>query len=309
MPFEGVLPILAVPCRESGEIDYESVRTQIAAVADGGCDGVVLFGFGSEFYKLTDEERRELVRVSVDAGAEADLPVYASVTDQTTAQAVEWATWLEDAGVDGLMLLPPHMAGPSEDELLAHMRRVGEAVSVPIMVQYAPQNVGVTISPDTFARVSADVDTISHYKVECEPPGPYITALLEETEGAVDVLVGSNGQKLVAALDRGAVGVVPTVGLHELYVEVVDRYAAGDRAGAMDVHDRLLPMLNHGAGGESFVRFDKAIQARRGFIAADATHMRSPTTEPDEYVVALWEDRLERTLAYLDSIDAAGTDQ
>lgn len=303
MAFEGVLPILAVPCRESGEIDYESVRTQIAALADGGCDGVILFGFGSEFYKLTDDEKRKLTRVSVDAGAEAGLAVYASVTDQTTRQTVDRAIRFEDAGVDGLMLLPPHMAGPSEDELLAHMRAVGEAVSVPIMVQYAPQNVGVTISPGTFAQLSAELDTVSHYKVECEPPGPYMTALLEEAGGDVDVLVGSNGKKLVAALDRGAVGVVPTAGLHEFYVEIIDRYTSGDRDGAIDVHNRLLPMLNHSAGGESFVRFDKEIQSRRGFIAEDATHMRSPTTEPDEYVVDLWEDQLERALAALRSMD------
>jgi len=302
MSFEGVLPILAVPCRESGDIDYESVRSQVAAIADGGCDGVILFGFGSEFYKLTDEERRELTRVAVDAGADHDLPVHASVTDQTTRAAVEWAEWFESAGVDGLMLLPPHMAGPSEDDLLAHMRAVGEAVSLPILVQYAPQNVGVTISPETFAQLSEDVANISHFKVESEPPGPYMTALLEATDGAVDVLVGSNGKKLIETLDRGGVGVIPTVGVHEFYVEIIDRYESGDREGAIEVHDALLPLLNHSGGGETFVQFDKWIQARRGFIDEDATHMREPTTDPDEYVVDLWEDRLETGLDYIETL-------
>ena len=302
MAFEGVLPILTVPCRESGEIDYGSVRTQIAALADGDCDGVILFGFGSEFYKLTEEERRELVRVSVDAGSEHDFPVYTSVTEQTTTAAVEWAEWYADAGVDGLMLLPPHMAGPGEDDLLDHMRAVGEAVSVPVMVQYAPENVGLTISPETFARLSAEVENISDYKVESEPPGPYATALLEATDGEVDVLVGSNGKRLIEILDRGGVGVVPTGGLHEFYVEIIDRYESGDREGAIEVHDRLLPMLNHSAGGETFVRFDKEIQARRGFIAEDATHMRPPTTDPDDYVVDLWRDRLETALEYVETL-------
>lgn len=302
MSFEGVLPILAVPCRESGEIDDESVRTQIAALADGGCDGVILFGFGSEFYKLTDGERRELTRVAVDAGTEHDLPVYASVTDQTTRAAVDWAQWYADAGVDGLMLLPPHMAGPSEDGLLAHMRTVADAVSVPIMVQYAPQNVGLTISPETFAELSEGVPNVSHFKIECEPPGSYASALLDATDGAVEVLVGSNGQHLIELLDRGAVGVIPSGGLHECYVEILDRYESGDRAGAIEVHDRLLPMLNHSGGGETFVRFDKRIQARRGFIANDATHMRKPTTDPDEYVVDLWEDRLANALEYVDRL-------
>lgn len=302
MTFEGVLPILTVPCFESGDIDYDSVRTEIAALADVGCEGVILFGFGSEFFKLGDEERRELTRVSVAAGGEHDLPVHCSVTAQTTRAARERAEWYEDAGVDGLMMLPPHMANPSESELLAHMRAVGEAVSLPVMVQYAPQNVGVSISPGTFAELSDAVENISHYKVECNPPGPYMSALLEQTDEEVDVLVGSGGQKFLDALDRGAVGVIPSGGLPEIYVAIWERYRSGDREGAIDAHNRLLPMLNQGEGGETWVHYDKRAQARRGFIDEDATHVRSPTAYPDEHTDALWEDQFERALDYVESL-------
>lgn len=302
MAFSGVLPILTVPCLESGEIHYDSVRSQIAALADGGCDGVILFGFGSEFYKLTDGERRELTRVSVASGADHDLPVYTSVTDQTTKEALEWATWFEDAGVDGLMVLPPHMSDPSEGETLDHLRTLGEAVSLPVMVQYAPGNVGVTVSPSTFAELSRAVGNVAAYKVECQPPGPYMTDLLAETDGEVDVLVGSGGRKFIEVLDRGAVGVIPSGGLHEFYVEIWERYRAGDRRGAIEVHNNLLPMLNTGFPGEGFVHYDKKAQARRGFIHEDATHVRSPTAYPDEYVDSLWEDRFEIALEYIESL-------
>ena len=291
---QGVLPILSVPFTESGAIDYESVRSQIDALAEGGCDGVILFGFGTEFYKLSENERRKLTRVSVESGSENELPVYASVTDQSTVSAVEWAEWFADVGADGLMVLPPHMAGPNEDALLEHLRRVGTVTSLPVMVQYAPQNVGVSISPETFARLSDDVSTIRYYKVESQPPGPYITALLEATDETVDVLVGSAGKKYIEALDRGAVGVVPSGGMHEVYVHILDRYAAGDREGAIDAHNALLPVLNQFVGAEAFVHFDKWVQAERGFISEEAAHVRQPTSEPDPHVESLFREQYER---------------
>ena len=298
---KGVLPILSVPFTESGEIAYESVRSQIAALAEGGCDGVILFGFGTEFYKLSEDERRELARVSVDGGEEHGIPVYASITEQATVSAVEWAEWFADLGVEGLMVLPPHAASPSEEALLEHLRRVGTTTDLPVMVQYAPQNVGVSISPGTFARLSDEVPTIRYYKVESQPPGPYITALLEATDERVDVLVGSAGKKYIEALDRGAVGVVPSGGMHELYVHIQDRYDAGDREAAIEAHNALLPVLNQFVGPEAFIHFDKWVQAERGFISEEAAHVRRPTSEPDAHVQSLFREQYRRISDRLES--------
>lgn len=300
---KGVLPILSAPFTKSGKIEYDSVRTQVAALAEGGCDGIILFGFGTEFYKLSEEERRELTRVSVESGEQHGIPIYASITDQATITAVEWAKWLADAGVKGLMVLPPHMADPDEEALLEHLQQVGSATSLPVMVQYAPQNVGVSISPETFARLSDEVPTIQYYKIESQPPGPYITALLEATDEEVDVLVGSAGQKYIEALDRGAVGVVPSGGMHEIYVSIQDRYEAGDREAAVDAHNALLPVLNQFVGAESFVHFDKWIQAERGFISEEAAYVREPTSKPDDHVESLFREQYGRLHDRLKSLE------
>ena len=289
----GVLPILSVPFDEHDAIDFDSVETQIDALADGGCNGVILFGFGSEFYKLTDDELRELLSTAVEAGQKAELPVYASITRQATVTAEAAAAEYAAIGADGLMILPPHQANPSEEAILEHLRRVGNRTDLPLMVQYAPQNVGVSISPDTFARLSDAVPTISYYKIESHPPGPYISRLLDATSGNVDVLVGSAGQHLIDALDRGAVGVIPSGGMHEVYVDILDRYRRGDRAGAIEAHTSLLPLLNTFAGPESFIHFDKWVQAERGFIDPDSAGVRAPTSEPDERAATLFREHYQ----------------
>lgn len=290
---EGVCPIILVPFTESGAIDYDEFRNQIRVLADGRCHAQILFGFASEFYKLSDEERRELIETAVKVGHKVGTPIWASVTDQSTTIAIKWAQYFEEIGVDGLMLLPPFMSDADESSLLNHMRAVGEAVSIPILVQYAPENSGVTISPETFAKLSEKVDSITSFKVESMPPGPYMTKLLEQTGGAVDILVGSAGRQFIEAMDRGAIGVIPGGAMHEYYLDIYESYMDGNRDRAIQLHNEILPMLDHiGQVGELFIHYEKKMMKKRGILETD--QCREPTLTPDSYIDDLVDDHVAR---------------
>lgn len=287
--FEGVCPIVATPFDSDGSVDYDSLEAQIGALAAGGCHGAILFGFAGEFYKLTEEEQGRIVARSVAAAEDHEIPLYVSVTAHATNVAVDRARAAEAAGADGLMLLPPFLMGPSESDIRDHVEAVGEAVDLPVMVQYAPDNTGVSISPGTFVEISEALPNVNRYKVECSPPGGYATTLLDAAPDDVEVLVGSGGRAFVELLDRGGVGVVPGGALHELYVEVYERYEAGDRAGALDCHRELLPYLQHiGQTGEMFIHYEKRLLADRGFI--DDPTCRDPAFDPDPYLDDLFAD-------------------
>ena len=203
--------------------------------------------------------------------------------------AVDRAQAAEAAGAEGLMLLPPFVMGPTESDIREHIEAVAGAVDLPVMVQYAPDNTGVTIAPETFAKISESCSNVTHYKVECSPPGGYTTALLDAAPDDVGVLVGSGGRAFIEMLDRGGVGVVPGGALHEIYVEIYERYASGDRAGALDLHRDLLPYLQHiGQSGEMFIHYEKQILADRGFIAEPTC--RDPSFDPDDYLDDLFSD-------------------
>jgi len=288
-PFEGVCPIVSTPFDDEGSVDYDSLESQITALAEGGCDGAILFGFAGEFYKLTEEEQGRIVARSAAAAEAAEIPLYVSVTAHATSVAVDRAEAAEARGAAGLMVLPPFVMGPTESDIREHVEAIAEAVDLPIMVQYAPDNTGVTISPETLVEISEACPNVTRYKVECTPPGGYATALLDAAPDDVGVLVGSGGRAYVELLDRGAVGVVPGGALHEIYVEITDRYASGDRPGALDLHRELLPYLQHiGQTGEMFIHYEKQILADRGFV--DDPTCRDPSFDPDEHLDRLFSD-------------------
>ena len=50
----GVVPIIAVPFDDAGNVDYKSFVNNIFHQVKTGCNSLVLFGIASEFHKLTD---------------------------------------------------------------------------------------------------------------------------------------------------------------------------------------------------------------------------------------------------------------
>jgi 4-hydroxy-tetrahydrodipicolinate synthase len=293
-PIAGVYPVVATPFTAAGAVDYDAIRAIVETQVERGIDGVVCFGIAAEFYKLTDDERRRVVEVAADATAGTATDLFVSVTDHATRLAVEFAEFVQAAGADGLMLLPPFFLGPSESDILAHARRVGEAVDIPIMVQYAPVQTGVSITPATLADLAASVETIRAFKIESRPPGPYISSLVEAAADVgvdIDVHVGYAGVAMLEAFDRGAVGVVPGASLSDLYRDVVDHLRAGRRSEAVAVHTAMLPLLSFMIQDiEGFIHYEKHLLAAEGLV--DAVHAREPAFEPDPHTDARFEECL-----------------
>lgn len=292
----GVYPVVATPFQEDGTVDHEGIERIIEAQVERGIHGVVLFGIAAEFYKLGDDERRQIVTTARDvlAGTETDLVV--SVTDHATYRAERFAQFAETNGADALMLLPPYFLGPSSEDLQRHICRVGEAVKIPVMVQYAPEQTGVAMTPETFVDLSQAVDTLRYFKIESRPPGPDISGITEAAPDRVGVLVGYAGLQMLEALDRGAVGVIPGASISEHYLEVWERYEAGDREGAREKHAELLPLITHVVQDiEGFIHYEKHMLAAKGLI--DKTVAREPAFTPDEHFDRLFEE-------YFDALEA-----
>lgn len=268
---KGICPIVAAPFARDESVDYDSLRNLVAALAKGGCHALTLFGIAGEYYKLDEAEQREMMRVAVDEAHRHGVPVIVSDTRHSTANAVAFAKEIERAGADCMMVLPPFFLKPGADLVLEHARAVARAVpNLPVMMQYAPEQTGVAIAPDVFARLSEEAPNVVYYKIECKPAGRYISNLVSRLGGRIRVFAGNAGYQMIETFDRGAVGAMPGCSMYDLYLDVYDRYFAGDRAGALAAHNALLPILNHiRQNVEEIIAFEKRILMRRGLIATD----------------------------------------
>ncbi|MBI4537208.1 MAG: dihydrodipicolinate synthase family protein [candidate division NC10 bacterium] len=276
---EGVCPILATPFTEKGEIDFDSLGRLTRWISTTGAVAVTMFGIGSEYYKLSDQERNSMIEC-VLAEAKGKIPVIVSVTKHATELAVEDALYAQKMGADMLMLLPPFLLSPGPEATTHHIESVCQAVDIPVIVQYAPEMTGVKIGAEVFIGLARKYPQIA-YKIECKPPGKVITAIREGSGGSVKIYVGNAGFQLIEGLARGAVGVMPGCSMIEVYGKIYALYAQGRIDEAVAVHNELLPLLNcMRQSVEELIKGEKMILKRRGVIASD--YCRKPTFVFDE---------------------------
>jgi dihydrodipicolinate synthase/N-acetylneuraminate lyase len=280
----GCYPILATPFTPDGEIDGESITRLVRHLREAGLPGFTMFGLASEFYKLGDDDREFLIECAFEARSPGQI-VIVSVTAHSWEVALKQARRAEEAGAEALMLLPPFFLGPSVADIRRHVLEVAGSVSLPVMVQYAPAQTGVTLGADFFVQLNREAPNVRYVKVESSPPGPMISAITDGSDGAVRCLIGYGGLQLLDALSRGAVGLQPASSVAEYYLHIVRAFDEGYLDEAYALHADLLPLINLLMQGiEPLNKLEKVILKKRGIIASD--YCRAVSYEPDEHTLA-----------------------
>lgn len=298
MQLKGICPIVAAPFTADGAVDYDSLQSEVQWLADQGCQGVTMFGIASEYYKLSDDECERMMRVVVDVCRKNGIASIISVTQHATELAVQRAKLYQDSGADALMLLPPFFMKPGAGFIYEHMKKVCNAVDIPVVVQYAPEQTGVAIAPDVLAKLQNDCRTQIYYKIECKPAGGYISTLLKETDNTAKIFIGNAGYQFIECFDRGAIGAMPGASMCDLYLDIYNNYCSQNRAQAMQLHGSvLLPFLNHiRQNVEMIIAYEKRTLCRRGVIATD--YCRKPGFATDAVFDALYDEFYALTEPY-----------
>lgn len=271
----GVNPIIAMPFKQDASIDTEGFKSILNYLSSLDIQGATLFGVASEFPKLTDTEKEQLTEIFL---AHPDHHFYKafSVTDHSTEVAIAKAKQYESLGADALMLLPPFFLTPRPSEVIYHIESVLDAVNIPIMLQYAPNETGFQISPKQMSELG---DKYPHavFKIESNPPVAYTEELLSYYPNA-SILNGYAGLYMLDMLQVGGKGVMPGCSFTEIYIEIYNLWKAGLREEAKMRHASLFEYIKEWMTHcEYIIKVEKTILQKRGIIATD--YCRHPNFE------------------------------
>jgi len=114
------------------ELDEGAYRKHLAWLAEYPVAGLFAAGGTGEGFSLTFEETDRVVRAAVDEIAGA-VPVLAPATGGT-ANAVLQARAAEEAGADGLLLMPPYLTEAGQAGLVEHVSQVCRATGLGVVV-------------------------------------------------------------------------------------------------------------------------------------------------------------------------------
>jgi 2-keto-3-deoxy-L-arabinonate dehydratase len=270
-PFTGVFPIAPTPFTETGDPDLDGQRRVLDCMIDQGVDGICILANYSEQFALSDHERETLLDLCLTHVA-GRVPVIVTCSHFSTRLAIERARSAEAAGARMVMLMPPYHGAtlrPEESFVSEHFMHVAAAVSIPIMVQDAPLS-GVTLSVPLLARLAREIPKVRYFKIEVPGTASKLRALIEAGGDAIKgPFDGEESITLLADLDAGATGTMPSALLPDLIKPVVEHYRAGRRADAAAQYARILPLINF-ENRQCGLRATKAVMAEGGVIRSEA---------------------------------------
>jgi 4-hydroxy-tetrahydrodipicolinate synthase len=112
------------------------------------------------------------------------------------------------------------------------------------------------------------------------------------SDNQMKIFVGNAGFQLIECMDRGAIGAMPGCSMYDVYLDIFNTYLSGDRKGAIEKHNKILPMLNHiRQNVEQIISFEKRILQKRGIIKT--AYCRKPSYNSDPYFDRLFEEFYE----------------
>jgi 1-pyrroline-4-hydroxy-2-carboxylate deaminase len=160
--WQGVMPAVTTKFTADDRLDLENFKINLQAQLDAGVEGVILGGTLGEASTLIEEEKRELVKETVQF-VNGKVPVVMNIAEQTTRGAIEAAHKAEMDGAKGLMMLPPMRYNATDRETLTFFSEVAKSTSLPIMVYNNPVDYKIEVTLDMFEEL-LKIDTIQAVK-------------------------------------------------------------------------------------------------------------------------------------------------
>jgi 5-dehydro-4-deoxyglucarate dehydratase len=132
MRLHGLLSFPLTPFTADGKVNLAVLADHVEQQLAAGPSGLFVACGTGEFSSLSLAEYRDVVGAAVQVAA-GRVPVFAGAGGGP-ALARDFAGAAAEAGVDGLLLLPPYLVHSTPAGLVQHVRFVAEATPLPITV-------------------------------------------------------------------------------------------------------------------------------------------------------------------------------
>lgn len=156
---DGLLSFPATAFDDGLEFDEPTYREHVSWQAGYDVGGLFAAGGTGEGFSLTPDESARVVRAAVES-SRPEVPVLGSAGGWTK-NAIANAQAAEEAGAEGVLVLPPYLTEADQQGLTAHVSAIAEATRLPLIVY----NRGNAIySAETMARLTERHENVIGFK-------------------------------------------------------------------------------------------------------------------------------------------------
>lgn len=150
---------LATPFQQDGNIDYAALERIIEHVITGGVDFLLTLGTTGETPTLSNEEKTDLIRFTVEKAA-GRVPVIAGIGGNNTREIIHHIETYPLDHIGAILSVSPYYSRPSAEGLYQHYKAISAASPKPVILYNVPARTGKNIPAEITVRLAHDFENI-----------------------------------------------------------------------------------------------------------------------------------------------------
>lgn len=290
----GVVPIVPTPFTKDEEIDVEALKKLIDFAIDSEIKAVCLPAYASEFYKLSDDEKLQVVKIAVDHAA-GRIKIVAQSNHPSLKIAIKIALANIEAGADVISLAVPRIFHLPESSIKEYLSGFFSAMpDTPVLVQdFNPG--GSSISASLIKDLMNEHANFRFLKLEEPLCAPKFEDIIKKTEGKVGLFEGWGGLYMLELIPVGIIGVMPGLGVSDILQKVFNLRKTGENDKAFELFEKVMPQIFFSLQNmELFHYAEKELLIARGILTENV--VRKAAYIPDAATAAYVKELNQRIL-------------
>jgi len=273
--FKGMATAMVTPMTTTG-VDYKELARFIDFQLESGINALVAVGTTGESATLSPEERKAVIRFTVER-VNGRVPVIAGTGTNNTEHVLDYTRSACGDGADAVLVVTPYYNKATQSGLFAHFSAVADASEKPVIVYNVPSRTGCNLMPATLAKL-AEHEKIAAVK-EASGNMSQVVEIFAKCGDKLDVYSGEDALTvpMMSMGGNGCISVLSNV-VPAMAVEMTDKAFAGDFAGAAALQCKMLPLIDALFSQVNPIPA-KAATAAMGF---GIEHVRLPLTPMEE---------------------------
>lgn len=297
---EGVIPIIPTPFTENEEIDEGALRRLVDFACTCGIAAACLPAYASEFYKLTDDEKLQVVKIAVDQ-AKGRIKIVAQSNHPSLKSAIRLAQANVANGADVISLAVPRIFSLPEDSLMEYLSGFLAAIpDTPVLIQdFNPG--GSSISASFIKKLNDAHPNFKYLKLEEPLCAPKFENIIQVTEGKVGLFEGWGGLYMLELIPIGIAGVMPGLAVADILQKVFLLRRKGETDKAFSLFEKVMPQIFFSLQNmELFHYAEKELLKARGVLTNSIA--RKAAYIPDASSVKYISELNERVMTLVKSL-------
>ncbi len=191
------MPALVTPFSRDGDINEDGFKQVIDYTISKGVTGVVPAGTTGEFSYMRTEERKKLLKLTVDF-VDGRVPIVAGTGQHSTKATVELTKYAADLGCDAALIISPYYLRPGDKGYYEHYATVASKGGLPLILYNIPQCTLGQLNTNVVEDL-ANLDNVVGIK-DSSGNVPYLLELIQKINGKIEVLCGADEAFLSAVV-------------------------------------------------------------------------------------------------------------